>query len=320
MAPKPPTSIRVALDWTPNTLHTGLFLAKALSFYTSAKLDVTLLPPPADYSTTPARLLASGEADLAICPSESCLAYAESGKVQLQAIYAICQRDASAIVTTKPEFRSLRALERGTYGSYNAKYEDAIVRSMVSHAGGNGEGMKIEGQRGKLSLFESTRKGEVDATWVFLPWEGVEAELDGVEMGVFRPGDCGVPYGYSPVICRKRDGGVSEEALKSFVRETARGYQVAMNDVGKAVEVMMGNVEGRSEDFLRKSQEAINGYYGDTAATTAFALGQMDERKWETWVSWLREKGLLKAGNIKTEDLFTNKFFNQCMLLETDED
>ncbi|KAF2225348.1 NMT1/THI5 like-domain-containing protein [Elsinoe ampelina] len=319
MPPKPPTTIRVALDWTPNTLHTGLFLAQSLNFYTSANLNVTLLPPSSDYSTTPARLVAAGEADLAICPSESCLAYAESGKLLLQAIYAICQRDASAIVTTKPEFKDLKALGGATYGSYNARYEDEIVRSMVAQAGGDGNALKIEGQKGKLSLFEATKKGEVDATWVFLPWEGVEAELDATELGVFRPGDYGVPYGYSPVICRNKGGTVSEEALKSFVRETARGYQLAMNDVGKAVEVMKAHVEGRSEEFLRKSQEAINGYYGDTVSTTAFALGQMDVGKWKEWVDWLRGKQLLTADNINLEDLFTNQFFNQCMLLETDE-
>jgi len=79
-----PTKIRVALDWTPNTNHSGLFLAQSLGFYSSAGLDVELHSPGPDYSITPAKRVQNGDADLAICPSESCIAYAESGGMKLQ--------------------------------------------------------------------------------------------------------------------------------------------------------------------------------------------------------------------------------------------
>ncbi|PNS15954.1 hypothetical protein CAC42_4355 [Sphaceloma murrayae] len=311
----PPATIRVALDWTPNTLHSGLYVAQAKDFYTTAGLAVTLLPPSPEYTTTPARLVASHDADLAVCPSESCLAYAESGTLSLQAIYAICQRDASAIVTGSPS-ASLKDLGAGVYGSYNARYEDAIVRSMVDAAGGDGRAMKIEAAKGKLTLFDEVGAGGVDATWVFLPWEGVEAEMQGRELGVYRPGDFGVPYGYSPVIARDAKGGeVSAEALKAFVRETARGYQFCVAHPDEAAEIMAKVVQGREKEFLKKSQVAINEYYG---GATAFSLGQMDGKKWDEWVAWLREKGLFKKDDVNMKNLFTNQFFNQCMLLEED--
>lgn len=104
----PVTTLRVALDWTPNTIHSGLYLAKEKGFYKEHNLEVELLPPDAKYSKTPAKRLESGEVDLAICPSESCIAYNETGKMQLQAIYAILQKDASAIVGTK--LNSMREL------------------------------------------------------------------------------------------------------------------------------------------------------------------------------------------------------------------
>ena len=43
-------------------------------------------------------------------------------------------------------------------------------------------------------------KGEADATWVFMPWEGVEAQRRGVELNAFSLSDSGIPYGYSPVV------------------------------------------------------------------------------------------------------------------------
>ena len=35
-------------------------------------------------------------------------------------------------------------------------------------------------------------QGEVDASWVFMGWEGVAAEVSGVELNSFNPEDYGV--------------------------------------------------------------------------------------------------------------------------------
>jgi len=60
----PVTKIRIALDWTPNTIHTGLFVAKETGIYENNGLDVELLPPGKDYSKTPAKCLEDGEVEL----------------------------------------------------------------------------------------------------------------------------------------------------------------------------------------------------------------------------------------------------------------
>ena len=96
------TTIKVALDWTPNTIHTGLYVAQQTGLYAQRGLDVQLLPPDADYSQTPAKRLETGEVDLAICPSESCIAYAQSGKMKLKAIYAILQKDCLLYTSPSP--------------------------------------------------------------------------------------------------------------------------------------------------------------------------------------------------------------------------
>lgn len=297
------TTIRVALDWTPNTIHSGLFVAQAKGLYSHAGLDVQLLPPDASYSTTPARRLEAGEVDLAICPSESCIAYAESGKMRLQAIYAILQKDASAIVSVGNTVTNLRDLQRGKYGSYNARYEDHIVRAMVDADGGDGGKVMIEGTKGKLSLFDELKAGNVDATWIFLPWEGVEARQEGVKLNVFRTEDFGVPYGYSPVIAynASASSSISDEALHKFVGATRKGYEVALNDPDAAVQALREHcLPSRSDEFLMQSQKDINKYYQDHET-----LGSMESAKWETWLNWLKERNLLGRQDLSAGDLFT---------------
>lgn len=300
-----PTKIRVALDWTPNTIHSGLYLAKEKGFYSKQGLDVELLPPDAEYSTTPAKRVESGEVDLAICPSESCIAYNESGKMKLQAIYAILQKDASAIVSTK--LSAMKELGEGKkYGSYNAKYEDAIVQAMVGKDGGEGQSVQIERSQGKLSLFDAVKDGSVDATWIFIPWEGVEAELDNVDAKYFKLEDYGIPYGYSPVIARNASQSLSDEVLSAFVTATREGYEHAIRQPQDAADVLHSvTTPQRSKDFLAKSQASINQYYVESDQQP----GAMNDAKWNTWLDWLRTHGLLNGPNeIESGDVFTSQF------------
>lgn len=301
-----PSTIRVALDWTPNTIHSGLFLALAHKFYEEVNISVEILSPDANYETTPAKRLAAGEVDLIICPSETIIAYNETdarNPMTLEAIYAILQRDASAIVTCSDKFKNLKDLESGTYGSYNARYEDSIVRDMISSSGGKGEDMNIKSEVGKLSLFDAVKKGDLDATWVFMPWEGVEAEMEGVKLNVFRTGDFRIPYGYSPVFARRNDGGLEDDFIKRFVEATRKGYKLAQDDPAAAVAVLRDQASPqRSDEFLLKSQIAINEFYGDEQTM----LGRIDGSKWWQWLDWLSGKGLLQETHLQAGKLFTN--------------
>lgn len=301
------TTIRVALDWTPNTNHTGLYLAQQRMIYDAAGLDVQLLPPDEKYSLSPSKRLAAGEVDLAICPSESCIAFAENGKMHLQAIYALLQRDASAIASAKLS-RPSELGDGKVYGSYDARYEDTIVKAVVAKDGGNAEGMKIERQKGKLSLFDAVKAGEIDATWVFLPWEGVEAEEEGLKANYFSVGDHDIPYGYSPVIARKvGEGGLDEKTLKKFIKATREGYEMAELNVEAAVRALKPHCRPeRSVEFLTKSQERVNKFYSDGSE-----LGTMSEQKWGQWIAWLEENKLMEAGVVKSSQLYTNEFHYQ---------
>ncbi|KAF7197960.1 putative thiamine biosynthesis protein [Pseudocercospora fuligena] len=300
-----PTKIRIALDWTPNTIHSGLYLAKEKGLYQKHGLDVELLPPDAEYSKTPAKRVEAGEVDLAICPSESCIAYNESGKMKLQAIYAILQKDASAIVGTK--LNSMRELGNGKkYGSYNAKYEDAIVKKMVQKDGGDSKKVQVESNHGKLSLFDAVKDGRVDATWIFVPWEGVEAQMEHVDTKHFLLEDYGIPYGYSPVIARNAAKSPADETLSSFVAATREGYELAMRHPHDAADILHHiTTPQRSKDFLHKSQASINHYYTDLGQKPGF----MDSTKWTAWLKWLEDHDLLTGPEeLREQDVFTNEF------------
>src|SRR5689334_13207847 len=56
-------TVRLALDWTPNTDHTGFYVAQANGWYQDAGVDLRILP----YGTTaPEALIAAGQAECGI--------------------------------------------------------------------------------------------------------------------------------------------------------------------------------------------------------------------------------------------------------------
>ena len=58
-----PETITIVLDWTPNTNHTGIFVAQAKGYFEEAGLTVEVVQPPEDGAVT---LVASGKAQFGV--------------------------------------------------------------------------------------------------------------------------------------------------------------------------------------------------------------------------------------------------------------
>ena len=174
-------SLRLALDWTPNVNHIGLFVAKELGFYQEVGIDLTLVSPQDDnYQTTPGKKLELRTVDMAIAPFETVISLQnKENKVDALAIYALLQEDISSIATlTITGIRRPKDLDGKLYASYKARYEDHIVQQLIKNDGGKGE-MKITYPE-KLGIWNTLLEGNADATWIFDNWEGVEAQHKGI--------------------------------------------------------------------------------------------------------------------------------------------
>ncbi len=194
-------NVVVALDWSPNTNHTGFYVAKAKGYYTRAGLKVRLLGAnekeyegsytagAGDAFPTPCAKLAAGRATFAMNSPEGAVGWScppfSPDRPQLRVVAAVLQEQSSALVTLKRSgLDRPAALDGKKYASYGARFEGRIVRKMVEHDGGRGE--FVEETPPMLGIFGALLNGEYDATWVFTGWEGVEAELKGVELNAFK--------------------------------------------------------------------------------------------------------------------------------------
>ncbi|MFC7176633.1 ABC transporter substrate-binding protein [Halosegnis marinus] len=224
--------VTVALDWTPNTNHAGFYVAADRGAYADAGLDVTLESPALDgYERTPARKVAEGEADFAVAPSESAVSYATLDRHDsLVAVAALVQGDTSAVaVLADSDIERPRDLDGATYASYGARFEDHIVAQLIRNDGGEGTFETVEPEM--LGVPNTLLDGDADATWVFMPWEGVRARRDGIDLRGFGLSEYDVPYGYTPVLLAHPDT-LDEhgDAVREFLAATAEGYEAAAAD------------------------------------------------------------------------------------------
>lgn len=310
-----PTRIRLAIDWTPNTNHTGFYVALANGSYEKAGLHVEIISPDADdYRLTPARRVAQGEAELAVAPSESIISF-QTNEVPMVAVAALLARDASAIVTLKQSGLDRPSrLDGKVYASYSARYEDEIIRQMIINDGGRGQ--FVSHKPARLDIWHALLTNEADATWIFLPWEGVEAEQRDIQLNQFLLDEYEIPYGYSPVLAAHHNwASENADALRRFLAATAEGVKFAVRDPDEAARILLETANHptlTSLDFLEKSQRIASDYYLDTDGN----WGVMRRDVWNGFIGWLIRNRLLNypdgelIQHFDVSKLFTNDYLS----------
>lgn len=307
-------SIDLALDWTPNTNHTGFYVAESKGHYDDRGVDVSIhSPAETAYETTPAKQVATGRATVAIAPSESAISYhTHPDYDSLTAVAAVCQTDMSAIVTLEESGLDRPAdLDGQTYASYDARFEDHIVRQLIKNDGGAGD-IEITTPP-KLGIWNTLVEGDADATWVFMPWEGEMAKRDEISLNAFYLDEYDVPYGYTPLLLARPETIEADNGLADFLKATAEGYQYAADKPAAAAEILRSEATGMDNDdseFLAESQQQI----ADAYLTDHGKWGVMDHSRWESFVNWLADNEILTtiggeaipAADVDTGDLYTN--------------
>ena len=87
------TEITLSLDWTPNTNHTGIYVALAKGYFEEAGLSVTVVQPP---ETGAAAMCAAGQAQFAVEAQDTlAAAFVTDEPLGVTAVAALLQHNTS---------------------------------------------------------------------------------------------------------------------------------------------------------------------------------------------------------------------------------
>jgi ABC-type nitrate/sulfonate/bicarbonate transport system substrate-binding protein len=307
-----PDKVRFAMDWTPNTNHTGIYVAIDKGWYRDANLEVELLP----YSdaNTPDTLVATGQADLGVSFAESVVVDHVEG-LPVKSVAAILQTNTSALVTLKSSgLDTVGKLNGKRYAGFGTPYEEPIIKTMIKHDGV--ENAAFENITANLFGYSAIVAKQADFVWIYMGWEGIQAELEGVELNTFMLKEYGIPDYYTPVIIANdtflKDHG---DVAKRFLEATARGYEFGVtNPIEAADSLIKAAPAGTFSDpeLPRKSQAYLAPFF--KADQPKWGLQSI--QKWTDFPTYLANTGLLKSSDgrvikpedLKFEEMFTNDF------------
>jgi ABC-type nitrate/sulfonate/bicarbonate transport system substrate-binding protein len=304
-----PATVRLALDWTPNTNHTGFFVAQQVGWYADAAITLRILP----YSgTAPDTLIGAHQAECGITFQDT-LTFAVASGIKETSVMAILQRAASEIaVLADSGIQRPRELDGRTYGGFGYPNELPTVKFVIQHDGGTGDFKNVVID---TAAYEALYAKRVDFTIPFTAWEGVEADLRGIDLRYFAFTDYGFPEFYQVVLACDPDWLAREpDAARRFVAATVRGFELAARDPDAAAAMLIAENQGAFEanpELPKASAELLarEGYYVDDGGRVGF---QTLER-WQGYSGFLYDQGLLvdSAGKPLTSPpdyatLFTN--------------
>src|SRR5437764_3832320 len=213
--------MNLALDWTPNTNHTGIYVALAQGWYRAEGIDLHLLPYSANVS--PDVLVSSGKADVGISATEGVVTDAAVGQ-PVVSIAAIIQHNTSVLVTLASSgLAHPRDLDGKVYGGFGAPYESAVVGEIIKQDGGKGVFKNVTLDVDAMQALESHR---IDFAWVFEGWEVIQAQRAGYKLNIFPITDYGVADYYTPnIITGPTEIKQKPDLLRKFMAATAQGYE-----------------------------------------------------------------------------------------------
>jgi ABC-type nitrate/sulfonate/bicarbonate transport system substrate-binding protein len=311
-APSQLTTMNFALDWTPNTNHTGIYVALAQNWYRDEGIDLHLLPYSS--SVSPDVLVSSGKADAGVSSTEGIVADAALGQ-PVVSIAAIIQHNTSALVTLADSgLNRPRDLDGKKYGGFGAPYEGAVVGEIIKKDGGKGEFTNITLSVDAMQALESHR---IDFVWVFEGWEVIQAERSGVKLNVFPIINYGIPDYYTPnIITSPNEIKQKPDLLRRFMLATTCGYEYARTHARQAAQMLIdranADTPGTFPDtgLVFASQDFLSPRYADPGRK----WGLQDAAAWHGYPQFiLNSGGVLDASgkpvhSMNFDKLWTNQF------------
>lgn len=296
--------ITFVLDWTPNTNHTGLYVAQKLGYFDEAGLHVTIIQPPEDGA---AAMVASGQAQFGI-DFQDYLApvFTSEDKMPVEAVAAILQHNTSGIISLREDgITSPAGLEGKNYATWNLPVEQAILKNVVEADGGIFDKVNLIPKY--VTDVPSALQQDIDAVWIYYAWDGISTKVAGLDTNMFYFKDITPEFDYySPVIIANTDFLESDgDTAATFLNAVQKGYEYAIENPEEAAEILCEAVPELNPEMVIESQV----WLADQYKAEVEQWGYIDPERWDAFYAWLYNNGL--SEEIPAGYGFTNDYLSQ---------
>ena len=282
--------ITFCLDYTPNTNHTGIYVAQQSGYFADEGLEVEIVQPAEDTAET---MIGTGQAQMGVSYQDYIAnTLASDNPMPIQAVAAVIQHNTSGIMSREADgITSPRAMEGHRYATWDMPVEQATIKYVVEKDGGDFS---------KVELVPSTAQDEVsglradmfDTVWAYEAWGVQNAVVQDYPCNYFSfiSIDDVFDY-YTPVIAANNDFcEQNPDVVRAFLRAVRKGYEFAISNPDDAATQLMEAVPELDEALVRQSQQ----FLADQYQADASSWGVIDAGRWSRFYQWLNDNQLVE--------------------------
>jgi ABC-type nitrate/sulfonate/bicarbonate transport system substrate-binding protein len=303
-APPVGETLTIALDWTPNINHSGIYAAQALGYFAAQGLTVNIVEPG---ETLAPQLVAAGQVEFGVSYQEE-VTFARARGVPVISVAAVIQHNTSCFAAPAAKgITSVADFAGKVYGGWGGAVEDALIDYLMEREGRPGSVQSVV--LGEADFFAAFER-EIDFSWISYGVTGIEAELTNQPLDIIMLRDIDPAFDfYTPVIIAEEGWLHShQDTARRFMAALSAGYQYADAHPQDAAQILLKAAEGLDEALIRAGQDWIAGQYQGDAPYWGYQSAVV----WQSFADWLAACGILEAG-FKAEDAYTNEFLPQAV-------
>jgi ABC-type nitrate/sulfonate/bicarbonate transport system substrate-binding protein len=293
--------VRIALDWTPNTNHSGIVVAQQLGYFAEEGLSVEIVQPGPTMSI---QLAVSGQCEFAVSMQEY-VTMARAQDIPIVSIAAVFPHNTSGFaapaelsVLEPADFENLR------YGGWGSDLESVMIRTVMDLHGGDFDTVEMF-NLGMLDFVTATQRNFADFFWIFYGWQGIHAQLQGIDF-IYIPLTelADVLDYYTPVIVTSEAMiSTNPDIVSRFMRALARGYIYAALGPESAASMLLDYAPELDEELVHASQIWLSGQSEIDLQTWGF----QETTTWVQFAEWAFDNALIEKA-IDPIAAFTNQF------------
>ena len=298
------TKLTVVLDWTPNTNHTGLYVAQKNGYFADNGLEVTIEQPPEDGAEA---LVASGKAQFGVSFQENVAsALTADSPLPITAVAALIQHNTSGIISLKKNnITSPKDMAGHSYASWNTPIEKAILKDVIEKDGGDFS--KVKMIYNSATDVVTALQTNIDTVWIYYAWDGIATEVKGLETNYFAFKDINTALDFYTPLLIANDSFLKEhpDQAKAFLKAARLGYEYSIEHPEEAAAILCEYAPETDKEIAVASQKYLASQY----KAEVERWGEFDQKRWDTFYDWLYENKVI-AKEIPDGKGFTNDYLN----------
>jgi NitT/TauT family transport system substrate-binding protein/putative hydroxymethylpyrimidine transport system substrate-binding protein len=294
--PGAPKGATLVLDFQPNAVHSGIYVAQANGYFEDAGLDLTIQEPSSTADS--AKLLETGRADFAVMDINDFGIARERG-LDLDAFAAIVQRPLASVIARDPkEIRTPADLAGKTIGVTGVPSDDAVLDTVLRSGGV--DPTDVHPVTIGFNAVADLAAGKIDAATAFWNAEGVQLRQMEIPIREFRVDQFGAPR-YPELVVATSDARIARDRCapdQALVAGLERGYSSLQKDPGSALDDLISENSGLDRgsqqaqlDLLAKAHS-----WSVTDRTPAFTAALVQPHA-SAWVQWAGAHGLISEAS-----------------------